>query len=121
MPIRNPSESGAGRRHVAGSRVAERSLDKVVHQGNRDVRHEQAGDGFVDAAEMPQKADGADPGPASQGGDGHHAADPEYPGQRRVQHREDAGGHAAKHDSPLATDHDHAETGRQRRAQGREQ
>ena len=50
-----------GRRLVQARRVAQRSLDDLVHQGDGDIGHQQAGDRLVHPAILPERADRADP------------------------------------------------------------
>ena len=82
-----------GRGLVQARRVAQRALDEVVEQRDRDVGEQQAADRLVDAAVLAQRAGQRDPAapPAIMPADGHRQLDrrparapaQEMPGARR--------------------------------------
>ena len=81
---------GAGRRLVQARRVAHRTLDEVVQQGDRDVVEEQAADRLVDSAERAQRSGEGDPAAADgEPRRGHRHRDEQ---RREIAEAEAAGG-----------------------------
>jgi hypothetical protein len=94
-----------GRGLVEARRIAQRTLDDVVEDGDGDIGEEQARDRLVHAAVLPERAGQRDPETArDHPRDGHRQLDcHRWPA--REQMPGDGGGEAAEHECPFAADH----------------
>lgn len=102
---------------LAGSRSA---LDQMVHERDRDIGEQQAGDCFVDPAKMPERSDAADPDGADERTRDHHGKDADRTRHARCQHGNSTGADTAQDDRPLPSDHHETQPGRQGDAEGGE-
>ena len=101
---------GGGRRLVQARRIAQRPLDEVVEERDRDVGEQQARDRLVDAAVLAQRAGERDPEPRrpAMPADGHGRSSPPSGAAPREQVTDDGGGEPAEHERALAADHHQA-------------
>ena len=107
---------------VQARRVAQRSLDDLVHERDGDIGQQQARDRLVDAAILPERADAADPerrptsaAASAISGSTMNAGKPVSGGATARRRK------AAEHDGSLAADDDQPEPRRQRHAERGEQ
>jgi hypothetical protein len=107
-------------RFVQAGRIAQRALDPVLEQGNGQVAQQQAGDGFVDAAPLPQPARQRDPHRAGQGGGQQQHRRARAARRQRQGIRQRGSGQAAQHQRAFAADDGEPGARRQRHAQRRQ-
>ena len=106
----------AGRWLIETGRIAHHAFDQMVQNGERDVDQQQAGDRFVDAAIVPQRAGEHDPQPTADDSSAHHR---ELHGNRRHRRQRERGarrGQGSDQQRAFAADDDEAELCRQRAA-----
>jgi hypothetical protein len=112
-----------GGRLVQAGRVAQRALNPMLEQTNGHIGQKQAGDGFIDAAKLPQPARQHDPECTGQrtGGAHQHGANGigrwcDHIRQRRArQTAQHHGAFAADDDQPRTSWYGHAQGGEHQR------
>ena len=112
-----------GRRLVGIREVAQRALDKEVHDRDADIGQQQRRDRLVDSARVAQEAGEADPEAADEHRENRH--DDERQHRRHVadhRDRQHGRGEAAEHERAFAADHDEADArGYRHRERGEDQ
>ena len=110
-----------GRWFIQAGRIAQGPLHQMVHQRNGDIGHQQAGNGFIDPAIVPQRPHGPNPERANAHPSQQHDRQRHKGGCARQQNPGITRANAAQHDRPFAADNNKTQPRGQRHTKRRQQ